>query len=431
MRGAIGLFLTAVVCIAIAWWISMLPGSVTATIAGTTIQTSTPIALLLLAILFVVLYVVIRLIAWVFSIPGRVRRGSSRRTRIKGELALNRALVALAADDAGGARREAGRSRRLLGDTPLTLLISAQAGRLAGREDEAAALYEQLAERPASRLLGLRGLIRIAVEKEDWQRATALAAEAEKAHPNTAWLRDERRHMAQATGDWREALRLASPDSKAALAIAASQRETNPKSALALAKTAFDAEPGLAPAAIAYATALRGVGKQKQAQDVLRQAWSAKPHPDLAAAFVADAGDKMAQAREMAVLIRANPDNPEAFMAIAQAAFDAGLIGEARRQLDRARAAGVNQRRLWSLLAKVDVAEGKAEEAQDALQHMQGADPDPTWRCTACGKSHDQWHATCDNCRSTGTIHWEQAAEATPVVRRRIASPLGAEGLTS
>jgi HemY protein len=431
MRSAIGLFLAALVCIAVAWWVSLLPGSVTATIAGTTIQTTTPVALLLLVVLFLILYVIVRLIAWIFSIPTRVRRGSSNRSRFKGELALNRALIALAADDAGGARREADRGRRLLGDTPLTLLIAAQAGRQAGRDDEATALYEQLAERPDARLLGLRGLMRIAVEQEDWERATALAASAEKAHPNAAWLRDERRYMAQATGEWSEALRLASPENKAALAVLASQNETDPKAALLLAKQAFDAEPGLAPAAIAYANALRGIGRQKQAQDVLRQAWSSKPQPELAAAFVADAGDKLAQAREMAVLMRSNPDNPEAYMAIAHAALDAGLTGEARRQLERARAAGFNQRRFWSLLSDVAVMDGKPDEAHEALRHMQDADPDPTWRCTSCGTSYDAWHAICENCRSTGTIQWQQPGDVTPVPRRRITSPLGAEGLAT
>ena len=329
MRAAIGLFLAALVCIAVAWWVSMLPGAVTATIAGTTLTTSTPFALLLLAILFGLLYLVIRLIAWVISIPSRLRRRGGNRSRIKGELALNRALIALAADDAGAARREADKGRRLLGDTPLTLLIAAQAGRSAGREDEAAALYEQLAERKDSRLLGLRGLMRIAVERQDWERATTLAVEAEKAHPGAAWLRDERRYMAQATGEWREALRLATPENKAALAVIAAQNETDPKVALPLAKQAFDAEPSLAPAAIAYATALRKIGKQRQAQDVLRQAWSTKPHPDLATAFVVDAGDKLAQAREMAVLVRSNPDTPESYIAIGHAALEAGLTGEA------------------------------------------------------------------------------------------------------
>ncbi len=273
--------------------------------------------------------------------------------------------------------------------------------------------------------------MRLAVEQEDWERATSLAASAEKAHPNAAWLRDERRYMAQATGEWREALRLATPENKAALAVVAAQNESDPKAALALAKQAFDAEPGLVSAATAYAAALRANGKQKQAQDVLRQAWSAQPHPDLATAFVADAGDKLAQAREMAVLVRSNPDNPEAYMAIAHAALDAGLPAEARRQLERARAAGLNQRRFWALLADVAVMEGKSEDAQEALRHMQDAEPDPSWRCTACGTSYESWRAICENCRSTGTLHWQQPGPSTPAARRRIISPLGAEGLAT
>ena len=429
MRGAIGLFLAAVVCVAVAWWVSLLPGSITATIGATTLQTSTPFAVLLAAVAFIILYAVFRLIAWVISIPRRLKHGSGNRSRIKGELALNRALIALAADDSGGARREADKGRRLLGDTPLTLLIAAQAGRQAGREDEAAALYEQLAERPDSRLLGLRGLMRIAVEQEDWERATALATEAEKAHPGAAWLRDERRYMAQATGDWNEALRLSNADNKAALAVIAAQNESDPKAALALSKQAFDAEPGLAPAAIAYAKALRANGKQRQAQDVLRSAWSAKPHQDLANAFVAESGDKLAQAREMAVLMRANPNNPEAYLAIARAALDAGLTGEARRQLQAARDSGLNQRRLWSLMADVAMMDDKPDEAQDALKHMQDAEPDPTWRCSSCGTAYDQWQPVCENCRSTGTVRWQLPGDVTVIPRRRLGAPLGAEGL--
>lgn len=431
MRSAIGLFIAAVICVAIAWWVSLLPGSITATIGATTLQTSTPFAVLLAALAFIVLYAIFRLIAWVISIPRRVRHGSGNRTRIKGELALNRALIALAADDSGGARREADRGRRLLGDTPLTLLIAAQAGRQAGREDEAAALYEQLAERSDSRLLGLRGLMRIAVEQEDWERATALATEAEKAHPGAAWLRDERRYMAQATGDWNEALRLSSADNKAALAVIAAQNETDPKAALALSKQAFDAEPTLAPAAIAYAKALRANGKQRQAQDVLRSAWSAKPHPDLAQAFVSESGDKLAQAREMAVLVRSNPDNPEAYIAIARAALDAGLTGEAKRQLQQAQDAGMNQRRLWSLMADVAMLDGRTEDAQDAMRHMHDAEADPSWRCSSCGTAYEQWQPVCENCRSTGTVKWQLPGDVTVVPRRRLSSSFGAEGLAT
>ena len=430
MRTALSLFVTALICVGIAWWISLLPGTVTATIAGTTLSSSTPIAVTLLLILFLLVYVLIRLLAWLISIPRRSRRWRSGRQRGRGEVALNRALIALAANDSGAARREAERGRRLLGDTPLTLLLAAQAGKQAGRDDEATALYEKLAERPDARLLGLRGLIRIAIDKQDWQVATSLAADAERAHPGAKWLREERSFMAQQTGEWREALRLAAPESKAALAVAASTTEDDPRAAMGLAKQAFDMEPGLAPAAIAYAGWLRHFGRAKQAQEVLRQSWSAQPHPDTAAAFVEQVHEPVARARELAVLVRANPDNAEACLIVAQAALDAGMVADARHQLERARQAGVNDRRFWTLLADVHVMEGDNDGAQEALRQVAEADANPTWVCEKCGTQYDHWHAVCDTCRSTGSIHWTRPTGSSPT-RYRLQAPQGIEGLTA
>lgn len=430
MRTAITLFVAALICVSAAWWISLLPGTVTATLAGTTVQTSTPIAVTLLLILFLIVYVVIRLLAWLLSTPRRSRRWRSGRKRNKGEVALNRALIALAANDAGAARREAERGRRLLGDTPLTLLLAAQAGKQAGRDDEATALYEQLAGRPDARLLGLRGLIRLAIERQDWQAATSLAGDAEKAHPGAKWLREERSYMAQQTGQWREALRLAAPESKAALALAACGSEEDPRAAMALAKQAFDLEPGLAPAAVTYAAWLQHFGRTKQAKEILRQSWSAKPHPDIAAAFVESITDPVMRARELAVMVRSNPDNAESFLAVAQSALAAGMVADARYQLDRARQHGVNDRRFWTLLADVHVMEGDSDAAQEALRQVSEADPNPIWLCEKCGTQYDHWHAVCDNCRSTGSIQWTRPTGSAPR-SYRLQGPQGIEGLTA
>jgi HemY protein len=91
----------------------------------------------------------------------------------------------------------------------------------------------------------------------------------------------------------------------------------------------------------------------------------------------------------------------------------------------------VNDRRLWKLLADVNVMDGNAEAAQEALRHLPDADPDPAWRCTSCGTQHGRWHAVCDTCRSTGTIQWMQPGETAPTQLRRLQQPQGVEGLTA
>lgn len=430
MRSAILLIIAAILCVAGAWWLAGLPGSLSVTIADTTIEAATPVAITLLALLFVVVYLVLRLIVWVISLPRRNRRWRSQRNRVQGDAAVNRTLIALAANDSGAARREAERSRRLLGDTPLTLLLAAQAGRQAGRDAEAEAAFRLLAESKDGKLLGLRGLLRQAVQKQDWNTAAALAAEAEKTHPGARWLRDERRNMALRRGEWSEALRLSGPENRAALAVAAAEHEQDANASLRLARQAFEADPTLVPAAVAYARRLREGGRRGTAQDVLRRTWSLNPHPDIAAEYVRMAANKLDAARELAVLVRSNPSHAESHIAIGRAALDAGLTNEARKQVEQAQAEGLNQRRLWTLIADIAVMEGKPEQAQDALRHVADADPDPVWRCTSCGTHHAAWHPICDVCDTTGSISWVQPTDAAPHAPR-LKEPEPIEGLTS
>ena len=227
MRGVITFLIVAAVVIALAWGVSILPGTWTADVAGTQFQAGTPAVLALLLAAFVVFYILIRLLAGLFALPRRLRRRNERTFRVRGDRAVTRTLVALAANDGEAARREADRTRRLIGDTPLTLLLAAQAGRQSGQEEEAGAAYRLLAERRDAPFLGLRGLLRQAIADEKWEEADSLARRAEAAYPGAQWLKDERRSLALRTGKWEDALRLSGPDSRAALAVAAAGAAPN------------------------------------------------------------------------------------------------------------------------------------------------------------------------------------------------------------
>jgi HemY protein len=436
MRTVIGFTILAALCVWGAWWIAALPGNMSVTIAGTTIETSTPVGLTLLALLFLVLYALIRLIATVLRSPrviGRWRRDTNRR---KGDVAVNRALVALAANDPGAARREADRSRRFLGDTPLTLLLAAQAGRQAGREDDAAAIFTQLAARADGKLLGIRGLMRQAVARQDWAAAAKLAEQAEAAHPGAAWLTEERRRMALQTGQYREALRLmgpsrrggADPDARAALGIAAADEETDENAALRLAKQAFEADPSLGPAAIAYATRLRKGGRERSGLDVLRRCWSLLPQPGVADAYMAGITDPISRHSAAGGLVASNPRHPDSALLLAHTAMEAGLTAEARRHLETARNAGLLDRRLYVLQADLAELDGDAAASQEALRGIPAASPGPTWRCLHCGTIHAEWHAVCTACDTPGRIKWT-ASSAVTTPSAKLAAPQAIEGL--
>ena len=338
MRRILTVLAASIVVLAIAWVVAGLPGRVTAEFGATTVEMATPVAAVGLLLLFLALYVVFRLVGGLLRLPGIAARWDAERDRRRGDVAVSRALVALAAGDKADARREAGRARRWLGDTPQTLLLAAEAGRLAGRDDEAEDAFRRLADRPDAGFLGYRGLMRQALTRQDWTEAAVLARQAEAAHPGAEWLRHQRARLAIRAGHWIEALDLADGDAaRAALAAGAAEAEQDPAQAMRLARLAWKADASLAPAALAYATRLRTDGREARAQAVIRHSWALAPHPDLAAFALAPVSEKLARARAAQRLAEANPEHVESRLLLARTALEAGLTGEARHQVTLAR----------------------------------------------------------------------------------------------
>lgn len=393
-------------------WLARLGGAVEIRVADAEILVSLPVALLLLAVLFAVLHLLLSLIGWLRRLPGRIRANRSAKHRVDGDAALTRALIALAAGTPDVARIEVKRARKGLGDTPQTLLLAAEAERLAGREDAAAEVFQALAARPDARFLGLRGLLRQAIQREDWPTAQRLAREAEAAQPGAAWLRQERETLALRTRDWREALSLAAPGpTQAGLALAAAQQEPDPARAIELERQAFQADPAFAPAALAFAARLRAAGSPRRARATLEQAWAARPHPDLARDYLLEETDPLHRVKAVEVLIHNNTRHPESHLLMGRAALAAGLTGRARTELDTLVASGRADRRAYLALCdleeveKGELPEGRAAQAR-WLRAAATAAPEPRWRCSSCGTDHAEWAPACPACNSVGTIGW-------------------------
>ncbi len=410
MRRVIAFLVAAAVLIGFAWWLSSLPGAFTLEIGDLRLGLPTPWAILALLALFAVVYLLLRLIVTVVRLPSRSRRLRARRARVSGDKAVTRTLLALAGGDATTALRQAERSRALLGDTPQTLLLTAYAGRQAGRGEAADAAFNLLAERKDASFLGLRGLLQGAVARGDWDAAAALSKRAEQVNPGAPWLRAERAKLASRAGNWREALELAGPDDpKAALGTAASDEATDTGEARRLARQAWLADKGFTPAALAYARRLREAGREKSAQDVLRASWAKSPHPALAEAALGNSTDPTVRAWRIGGLAGAAPSHPESYYLRAQAALAKGETAQARREAEAAKSTGMDDRRLWRLMAAIAEREGDADAAAEAFRRAAEAEPDKQWRCGNCGTPHAVWHPKCDACGAVGRIAWGDA----------------------
>ena len=109
-------------------------------------------------------------------------------------------------------------------------------------------------------------------------------------------------------------------------------------------------------------------------------------------------------------LAAAAPEHAESALLRARAALDAGQFADARRHAEAALTRGLTQRRVWRLLAEVGERDGDAVAAVAALHQAASAEPDPQWRCDACGTVHVDWHMVCSRCDATGQINWTTIA---------------------
>jgi HemY protein len=338
MFRALRFILIAAILLVLAWWIGGLPGDVTAHSGRYTVQTSVPAAILILFIIALLMTVLLRVLGGIRRAPrGLSSWRGGRRARL-GEIATQRGIVALAAGDAPAARAEAGRARKLLGDTPLVLLLTAEAARLSGQTEQAQAAFAQLTRHKDMAFLGHRGLLRHSFAQGDHDAAHSHALAAEDAYPGSAWLRAKRLELAVRQQKWAAALGLTKqPAQVAALATAAARTAPDKRRALALAKQAVKADPTLAPAVVAYAAALRDVGKPRAAARALLAGWKAAPNPLLAQAYLARLATPIERAQAAAELAAAHPGHPESELILGETALAARLTGEARRPHRRRR----------------------------------------------------------------------------------------------
>ena len=149
---------------------------------------------------------------------------------------------------------------------------------------------------------------------------------------------------------------------------------------------------------------------------MLRKAWEAQPHPDLAAAFAEIVPDETPEERlrRFDPLIAARKEHPETRMMAAELRVAAGDFAGARRALGDLPDTAPTGRSLTLMAA---VARGMGEDeavVRGWLARATAAPRGPQWVCDACGRIHGAWAPVCSNCHGFDTLSWKvPPAEAT------------------
>src|SRR5262249_49131516 len=144
-------------------------------------------------------------------------------------------------------------------------------------------------------------------------------------------------------------------------------------------------------------------GRMKQALKAIETGWRHLPHPDLAAAYAAlhNGVAALPRVKQFERLASFNPSHPESHIAIAAAALEAQLWGEARRHLEAAGAVNGERpsARICRMMAELEeAASHDGAAARRWLERSAEAPPDPVYQCSACAAEHRSWQAICPNC---------------------------------
>jgi HemY protein len=204
-----------------------------------------------------------------------------------------------------------------------------------------------------------------------------------------------------------------------------------------LAAQAQGLAPDLATPAAHHARLLLDDRRTGPAAKAVERAWRTAPHPELVQVYGAiHAGEPpLARVKRVERLAAQNPGARESHLALAEAALDAQLWGEARRHLDKAltaaaarpiakpassnplsspsvgegeggRIAGPTPR-LCLLMARLEEAEhGAGGDMRGWLDRAVNATPDPRYVCTSCGGESLEWRSLCPHCSSFDTLAW-------------------------
>ena len=183
--------------------------------------------------------------------------------------------------------------------------------------------------------------------------------------------------------------------------------------------------PDLIPAAVMAARGYIEAGKPRYALRVIKKAWEARPHPDLAAAFAAIAPDETPAERlkRFKQLTRLHPENRETKLLLAELNIASEDFPQARRELGDL-VENDPDSRVLTIMAAIERGEGASDAVVKGwLARALSAPRGPQWVCDNCHSIHAEWVPVCDNCGALDTLSWKSPPQS------EIAMPAGTEML--
>lgn len=434
MLKAIWFLIKLAALVAAALWIAARPGTVE--IEWLSYQVHMGVGTFF-AILFVGICVLMLLHRGVLAIkraPKSIALYQERSGQHQAQRAVVQGLSAIAAGDLARAESFTRKARKHQHhDYGMADLLEGMTSRMRGDTPSARRAFERLLDHKDTAFLGVRGLLQVAMDEGQLEKAITMAGRAHTMHPKQRWIVKTLYQLYLQAQDWDNADRILTKARK--LGVVSAAQANSDRVAIDLAKgmeamsrgdadlahrlseKAFKRDKTSLPAALALLTHEIRAGRRRQAVALVEKAWKYNPHPDLLTAWkaLAPQNKKKALVKTMAWyerLLAIKPDSDEGQMAVAEMALSEGMYGEARAYLKMAERIRPSKK-LYRLLAKLEDSLGQEDAARKWLERAVDAPDNKVWTCAQSGLAYDRWMPFAPPHNSFNTILWDYPGVGT------------------
>lgn len=404
-------------------WFADHPGHVTIHWQGYEISTTLGIFLLGSAGCAFGIFCIVEASYFLLTLRKRLSQGHTIKRQNYGLSIITRGFAALAMGDVKSAERYTLKAQKLLGRTPITLLLSAQLARQEGDGRRAKLYLEEMLPYPETQGVAARGLIEDARRSGRLKEAILTCEHVQKENKKDAWTATTLIDLYIRENRWQEALHridkalsgntITRGTAKRwrGLVYYAQARRAAHTPALAMA-SATKARACLSahPPAIALLAEMEAkADAPEKAVKTLLKGWKEIPHPSLCSIYFSlfthepDA-KRLHRALKLAHM---HPDHPESHYVKAEG-YIMGKAWQDAKTLLETLVRHEESARACRLMARVEK-EGfyNTEAMSKWLERALTANPDSVWHCMACGHESSEWHVHCPSCETMDRMEWK------------------------
>lgn len=390
-----------------------------------------------LIVLFGVVWLLVKAVSFLHALwrfmngdDTAISRFFSRNKERRGYDALAQSMMALASGEGRLALAKAEKADKYLERPELTNLLTAQAAELAGDRKKAEETYRNMVQNEATRFVGVSGIMKQKLADGDTETALKLAQKAFALKPKHSETQDTLLKLQAQKEDWSGARKTLDAKLKhgslprdvhkrrgAVLALSEARDDLDKEETISSREAAIEANrlsPDLIPAAVMAANGYLEKGQKKYAVRVLKKAYEAQPHPELAAAFAAVEPDESAadRVKRFKAFTKSQADHAETKMLEAELLIAAEDFPGARRALGDLFETDPTARSA-ALMAAIERGEGANDSVvQGWLARAITSPRGPQWVCDNCQHLHAEWKPVCENCQAFDTLAWKRPPAA-------------------